>query len=215
MTSLVRRPAGRMRPAAGIVLMAIIVAACSGSSTPGPAGTAAPPPTAHPASPVGGSAPPAATPGSSGAPAGTFVVGTFRLTPGPDLCSLLKADDFTAAGVAGAGTPSKNNPDPSDFYCVYAGKSSATGGIEFDAFIWDQLPTDDVSMGQNGFGNVDVTAEVTGADKALYNDYPVPTIGVRSGNFDFLIGFPASPTARAAASALATLVLARATALGH
>jgi hypothetical protein len=214
MTSIARRPAGRLRPAAGIVLMAILVAACSGSSTPAPAGTAAPSTAARATTP-GSVASPAATPAGTGGPSGTFVVGPFRLTPGPDLCSLLKPDDFTAAGVTGAGTPTRNNPDPNDFFCVYAGKSSATGGIEFDAFISDPLPADDTTMSMNGFGNVDVTAEVGGADKALYNDDPVPTIGVRSGNFVFLIGYPASATARAAAPALATLVLARATAMGH
>ena len=208
------RTARPMRPLAGILLLAILAAACGGSSTPVPAGTASAPPTVHAASPVGGSAPPA-TPGSAGGPSGTFVVGPFRLTTGPDLCALLTPADFTAAGIPGASAPTKNNPDPSDFSCVYAGKSSATGGIEFDAFISDPLPTDDTGMGLNGFGNVDVTAAIAGADKALYNTDPVPTIGVRSGNFVFLIGFPASPTAQAAATALATLVLTRAAALAH
>src|SRR5262249_1752669 len=37
-------------------------------------------------------------------------------------------------GVAGSAGPKANVTEPSGAYCVYSGKSSATGGIELDVF---------------------------------------------------------------------------------
>src|SRR3990172_2468754 len=57
-------------------------------------------------------------------------------------CGLLAPADFAANGVDGAGTPT-DNPDGTSHYCVYAGSSGATGGIEFDVF-----PHEDVASAE-------------------------------------------------------------------
>ena len=59
---------------------------------------------------------------------------------GPDYCYLLTPADLTAAGVPGVGELNTNEYDNS-FYCVYAGDSAATGGIELDAYIIDDPTT--------------------------------------------------------------------------
>jgi hypothetical protein len=57
------------------------------------------------------------------------------------MCGLLGPADFAAVGVTGTGTPTRNSDAPTDAYCVYSGISSATGGIEFDAFFGDPVAT--------------------------------------------------------------------------
>ena len=49
------------------------------------------------------------------------------------LCSVLTPADFAAAGIPGAGEP-EVNADEFGAYCVYAGESGASGGIELDVF---------------------------------------------------------------------------------
>ncbi len=72
---------------------------------------------------------------SSPVPVGTVAPPT---SPGPlaspgELAALLGPDDFTAVGVTGAGAPSfDSNGEPGSVYAVYAGLSSASGGIEVD-----------------------------------------------------------------------------------
>jgi hypothetical protein len=51
-----------------------------------------------------------------------------------DLCELLRPEDFAAAGVDGAGEPEATTDGTGSSYCVYAGESGATGGIELDVF---------------------------------------------------------------------------------
>jgi hypothetical protein len=211
MTSHPFRTTTTRRATMGAFLMAVLVAACSGTGTPAPGTSREPvatsggPAAASATSPAGGSV-------ATAAASAPDAVGSLRVTAGPDLCTLLSPADFTAAGVAGAGPPSKNSSDPTGFYCVYAGKSSATGGIEFDIFVWDMPPTDDDMTVPGVYP--EVTADVPGADRARYQADP-PLIGVRSGNLVFNIGFPTSPTAQASAIALAKLVLSRAAALPH
>ena len=64
----------------------------------------------------------------------TLLVAAIAPKSGAAMCALTPAD-FQAAGVAGAGKPTANVQDAgAGAYCVYAGKSSATGGIELDVF---------------------------------------------------------------------------------
>jgi hypothetical protein len=100
--------------------LAISVMACGGGS----GATVAPP-----ASPQATSAPAASGGDSTGAID----------------CSLLTPSDFAAAGVDGAADPT-DNPDGSSHYCVYAGASGATGGIELDVF-----PHDDVASAEETY----------------------------------------------------------------
>jgi hypothetical protein len=85
--------------------LAGLLAACGGTASDGEAATA---PTE----------PPVAS--SSGVPT--------------DLCELLRPEDFAAAGVDGAGEPEATTDGTGSSYCVYAGESGATGGIELDVF---------------------------------------------------------------------------------
>ena len=98
--------------------LATVLAACSASSGGASSG----------ASPAAGGGASAA---AGGAPAVGGAVGA-AVAAGDDLCKLLGPGDFANVGVSGAAGPTENNQPPSAYYCVYRGKSSATGGIEFD-----------------------------------------------------------------------------------
>jgi len=138
---------------------------------------------------------------------------------GPDYCHLLTPADLTAAGVANVGELSTNEYDNS-FYCVYAGKSAATGGIELDAFIIDDPTTldENYSYVDPGADAEDVTASVPGADKArvgsLSSGGPdFGTIAVQSGNLVFGLSIPPVGDWKGQLTSLATLILARAAAV--
>ena len=85
--------------------LAGLLAACGGAASDGEASTAS-------------TEPPVAS--ASGVPT--------------DLCELLRPEDFAAAGVDGAGEPEATTDGTGSSYCVYAGESGATGGIELDVF---------------------------------------------------------------------------------
>ena len=138
---------------------------------------------------------------------------------GGDLCGLLGPGDFLAAGVPGAGPPSSNSTPPADYYCVYAGRSSYMGGIEFDAFLADSA-ADAASIFKT------VTKETADPDaidpakamllhhallslKAPGDPRSFASIDVRKGRLVFAIGFPSGPQAEAQLLALARLVLQR------
>lgn len=102
------------RPLAGSLLagaLAVGVVGCGGGSTPTGASETAGPPASQVAA-----APSVGTDASPG-------------TPG----CVLTPDDFSTSGVDGAGAPTVT-ADESGSYCVYAGTSGATGGIELDLF---------------------------------------------------------------------------------
>ena len=120
---------------------------------------------------------------------------------GPDYCYLLTPADFTAAGVPNVGQLSTNEYD-NNFYCVYAGKSAATGGIELDAFIIGDPTTLDENYGYIDPGT---TAEDVGErgmclapeqDRLAslsFGGADFGTIAVQSGNLIFGLSIP--PTA--------------------
>jgi hypothetical protein len=126
-------------------------------------------------------------------------------------CSLLTAADFAAAGVEGAGAPT-DNADETGHYCVYAGTSGATGGIEFDVF-----PHDDVASATETFETA--TAEAPrGARPAVGAafdassfaiDGDVAYLTVRQGKLVFALSVP-QMYGEAALVTLATLVVGRA-----
>jgi hypothetical protein len=183
-----------------------VLAACGGTGGGTPTATGAP----------------AATP--SGAPAGGGGSSTGGAAGGPvarggDYCGLLGPGDFAAAGLAGAGAPSAN-PDPQGAYCVYAGRSGATGGIELDVFVGtDDADASaifvnvrsfiDVGTGKAALPEADEVALLASAGGSP--DYAV--IAVRKGLLVFGISFPAGDGAQDRLVALARLVLARGDAL--
>jgi hypothetical protein len=138
---------------------------------------------------------------------------------GDDLCGLLGPDDFYAAGVKGARPPQTNNSPPTDYYCVYAGKSSYTGGIEFDAFLAesarDAARTFKTVAKETASRDALDRATALAADEALLSlqapgdPGPVATLGVRKGKLVFVIGFPSNSQAEAQLLALARTVLQR------
>jgi hypothetical protein len=170
---------------------ALLVTACGSGSTP----TKAPSPTAA-ATPTSASTAAATTPGTAAGSPAASGEGLHIVLAGKDLCAYLTVDDFTAAGVNGATTVSENNTN-NEFYCVYAGRSSGTGGIELDAFVYDDasdqdegynslLPVDDVQ---------DVTTQIANAQAAEFGTVisggpRFAQIAVRSGNLSYGIGIP-------------------------
>jgi hypothetical protein len=105
-------------------------------------------------------------------------------------------------------------------FCVYAGKSAGTGGIEFDAFLAgsaadSKAAYDSASAPMLDFAG-DGRAAFPDADGAsLRNDIPGPYAGIAvwKGKLVFDIGIPSTDTSKAQLIALAKLVLQRAAAL--
>jgi hypothetical protein len=192
------------RLAAAILLVSVAGACSSGGSTAAP--VSALPSTGG----VGTTLPTATAATSTGGGGGGALGGT--VAAGGDLCGLLGPGDFAAVGVTGAGTPSKNSDAPTDAYCVYAGVSSATGGIEFDVFIGDPDATYQEIKSNGGILLDDATGELPGVSAAgiqLNGPGKMATIGVKKGHLTFDIGFPTNANARAQLIALAKLVLQR------
>jgi hypothetical protein len=135
---------------------------------------------------------------------------------GGNLCSLLGPGDFAAVGVAGASAPTVNSDENGGRYCVYAGTSGATGGVEFDAFTGDPVGTYQTIAGEMGTLTELQAADLPGADQAgvnLNGAGGMAAIVVRKGQLIFDMSFPAGPQARAELIALSVLVMERAAAL--
>ena len=86
-----------------------------------------------------------------------------------DRCELLRPDDFATAGIDGAGEPEATTDGTGSSYCVYAGESGATGGIELDVF-----PSQDEASAKETY------ATATGEGPA---GQPVPTGGFSDSSF--------------------------------
>lgn len=200
------------RKASGLTLALVLLAACTGGSSPGaPAGGAT---TAASSAPVASAASVApVSPGSGGGNGGPVAAGG-------DLCGLLGPGDFAAAGVAGTGKPTENNPDANDAYCVYAGKSAGTGGVEFDAFLAassadSKASYDAASAPMLDFAGAGKAAFPDADGAAVRNDIPGGYAGITvwKGKLVFDIGIPTTSTSQAQLIALAKLVLQRAAGL--
>jgi hypothetical protein len=193
-----------------IPALALTLAACGGgggnaaSASAAPTGTASPSPSSAASGPVG--------------PTGVAVAA------GDDLCGLLRPGDFTAVGVDGTSGPTENNEDDKNVYCVFAGKSAGTGGVEFDAFLaanaGDAGATYQTVIGEVGgdpeAGKPAGAAAFPDADGATIvsdADGGGAVIVIWQGPLVFDIGIPASDQATAKLTALAALVLERASAL--
>jgi hypothetical protein len=130
---------------------------------------------------------------------------------GGNFCGLLGPGDFLAVGVSGAHTPTKNSDGTADAYCVYAGVSGATGGVEFDIFTGDPVSSYQQIV-SNAALIADTTGDLPGVDNVgMVTSGPgnMAAIGVQKGRMTFDIDIPAGPKARAQLIALAKLVLER------
>jgi hypothetical protein len=138
---------------------------------------------------------------------------------GEALCVLTPAD-FTTAGVTGAAKPSANLEDGGkSAYCVYSGKSAATGGIELDVFSpagasqADIKETYKTAIGESSSAMVPI--KIDGADEATWSAHavsggpPFATIAIRRGDLVFVLGIPAGKDAQAQLTSLSGLVLKR------
>ena len=136
---------------------------------------------------------------------------------GAKMCALAPAD-FQAAGVQGAGPAKANVSDPANVYCVYAGKSSATGGIELDVFNPAGANANEIknafqtAVGEASGGGLKAI-KIAGADEAQWSDNaksggpPFALIVVRKGALVFVLGIPTSKNAQGQLTKLAELVL--------
>lgn len=138
---------------------------------------------------------------------------------GAQMCALTPPD-FQAAAVAGAAKPTANVQDGgASVYCVYAGKSAATGGIELDVFYPAGATATDVKdTYETAIGEGSSTLKplrLTGADEARWSPNAKSggpafvTVAVRRSNLVFTLGIPASKDAEAQLTRLATEVLQR------
>jgi hypothetical protein len=195
-----------------LIGLACVLAACGGgaSATVAPSASAAVRPVAR------ASLVPAVT-GASSSVNGASLGGPVQ--PGETLCGLLGPGDFTAAGVPGAGVPTLSGNGSTEAYCVFAGTSSATGGIELDAFSGtaaDAVSTYQTVLGESTTSGDSARADLSGADDASINVADAggsATIAVRAGGLVFALGVPRSDAARNELLVLARLVLDRAAAL--
>ena len=134
------------------------------------------------------------------------------------LCDLLGPGDFDAVGIEGAGVATVNTDGPGSAYCVFAGTSAGTGGIEFDAFIDDDPESVYATIAAEGAPELS-GIDVEGADVAEGWDGTDGTadqfgrIIVRAGKLVFTIGVPGGDGVAAQLASLADLVVGRAAAL--
>ena len=202
---------GNRRYLVTALLLAAIVGACgSGGTTAAP--TAGQTENAVTSINPGG---PTAAPTVAGSGANAALGGA--VTKGGDYCALLGPGDFAAAGISGAAAPVENYDDSGNYYCVYAGDSGATGGIEFDAFVGDPVTAYQGIAAAAGILTDDATGELPGADKAgtiMNGPGGMAGIGVCKGKFCFAIDVPTTAGARAQLMALAKLILQRGSGLG-
>ena len=196
---------------ATLIALASVVAACGGPSA------MVAPTSSDAVQPVASASPVRAMTGATSTVSGASLGGAVQ--PGETLCGLLGPGDFTAAGVPGAGVPTLNGNGSTEAYCVFAGTSSATGGIELDAFTGtaaDAASTYQTVLGESATAGESARAGLSGADDASINLADTggsATIAVRSGGLVFALGVPRSAAARSQLLVLARLVLDRAAAL--
>lgn len=151
--------------------------------------------------------------------AGSEGAGAIPAKSGAGMCALTPGD-FAAAGVLNAHNPSANVQDGgASVYCVYAGKSSATGGIELDVFYpagatpADARETFHTAIAESGSGMKPIG--IAGADEAQWTDRAVSggpafaTITVRRAMLVFSLGIPAGANAQTQLTRLADLLLKR------
>lgn len=137
---------------------------------------------------------------------------------GAGMCVLTPAD-FQTVGITNAAKPSANVQDAgASVYCVYAGKSGATGGIELDVFnpagtnAADAKETFKTSISEGGSMK---PISIAGADEAQWSPNavsggpPFASITVRRGTLVFSLSIPARANAQEQLTKLSLLVLSR------
>ncbi len=137
---------------------------------------------------------------------------------GAAMCNALTVADFKSVGIMNASPPKANiQEDGVSAYCTYAGKSSATGGIELDVFYGMDL-TDAKATEETAIEDVRSALkpiQIAGTDNAQWSPNavaggpPFATIVVRRGGLVFSLGIPSSPNAQAQLLKLTEIILKR------
>jgi hypothetical protein len=151
--------------------------------------------------------------------AGSVAVAASPIAPksGSAMCALTVAD-FQSVGIGNASKPTANvDEGGASAYCVYAGKSGATGGIELDVFYpAGESPADVKESYANASAASSLQpAKIAGVDEAQWSARevqggpPFAMIAVRRSNLVFVISIPAGKSAEAQLVKLAQLVLER------
>jgi hypothetical protein len=137
---------------------------------------------------------------------------------GAAMCALTPAD-FQNAGISNATKPTTNVQDGgASVYCVYAGKSAATGGIELDVFypagssIAEAKATYKTAADE---GPPLKPLSIAGADEAHWSATgvsggpPFASVVVRRSTLVFTLGIPAGNNSQSQITKLAAVVLQR------
>jgi hypothetical protein len=137
---------------------------------------------------------------------------------GAAMCALTPAD-FQNAGIRNASKPTANVQDGgASVYCVYAGKSAATGGIELDVFFPAGSSTSESKATYKTAideGPALTPISIAGADEAHWSAAavsggpPFTTIAVRRSNLVFTLGIPTSSNSQSQIVKLVEIVLQR------
>jgi hypothetical protein len=138
---------------------------------------------------------------------------------GAKLC-VLGPNDFAQAGVDNTSKPLANVQDGGiSAYCVYTGKSAATGGIELDVFSPAGATPGDIKetfkTATDELGAALTPIRIEGADEARWAAHavsggpPFATIAVRRGDIVFVLSIPAHKDAQAQLTMLSGLILKR------
>lgn len=140
---------------------------------------------------------------------------------GAKMCVLTQSD-FRAAGLTVNAQPSAEiEQDGASAYCVYRGKSGATGGVELDVFYPAGASPAEVEQTFQTVLNSDPGAGyqpegVRGADRSMFSltipqngHAPFAANAVQRGALVFAISLPAAPQAKAQLQRLSQIVLGR------
>lgn len=140
---------------------------------------------------------------------------------GAQMC-VLTQHDFQSLGIAVESKPAVNLDDNgASAYCVYRGKSGATGGVELDVFYPSGSNAEEIGNTWKATLGSDPGAQyepehLRGVDESVYS-LEVPQAGhpafaanaVRRGDLIFTISLPSSPMSKAELLKLSQLVLSR------
>jgi hypothetical protein len=129
---------------------------------------------------------------------------------------LLTAADWSQFGYVTAAQPTINSDGPGSAYCVYAGTSGASGGLELDAFVAEtDADAEETFNTIIGEGQPSDEVALPGADQAVIQAAPDGDYGaivVRNGRLTFTISLPTSEETETQLTTLAAAVLSRSSA---
>jgi hypothetical protein len=140
---------------------------------------------------------------------------------GEQMCVLRQADFRPFGTIVWSKPIAHVDDDGASAYCVYRGKSGATGGVELDVFYPAGQSASDAEqvfktvLGSDTGGHY-VPEGVPGADESLYaldvpqeGHFPFAANAVRRGDLVFAISLPSSPLSKLEMLKLSEIVLER------